>query len=301
MSDGKVLPEKEAGTTFEVLVEVDRKYKVVSKRLDVIEKNLESIQSVLSALPALKSAQDELSDKISAVHSSVKSSISDVKSQRMQDLNNAEERSSQIDALVRGVKSLKQGVEEQFAASSDSVQKIVQQHSDLKASTLPSSEFTSHIKSQSDRFNEIHSSLSDIRREISKVRAEKDQLESVINSQKNGQKIHESKLGSLESSLSQQTSSLSSKIADVHQVVENKVQNVIQKMQQSVDSAKTELLGSPSSLQGAKNELMQKMEAVELDAANALLRSKNSEQKCSVLDRKIDNIYLLLKKHELKE
>lgn len=64
---------------------------------------------------------------------------------------------------------------------------------------------------------------------------------------------------------------------------------------------KNEVTGSPSSLESLKSELVKKMEGIALDGSNAILKANNSAAQISILEKKIENIYLLLKKLELSK
>jgi len=301
MSDGKVLVEKDAGTTFEVLVEIDRKYKVVSKRLDAIEKNLELVQMNIVSLGSLQTSHDALDAKTSKIQEDAQSSIAELKSQREKDSAKLIDHGIALSDLGRALTSFRSGVHEQFESSKADLADFNEKHCYLKTISLNKHDFDRHVKAQNDRFSELQAIFEDAKKQISRLQSEKDQVEGVVSSHKNLHKAHEEKLSCLESSLAKQNSIQSAKISEVQQLVENKVQGCFQKTQKIIEETKAEMIGSPSSLEGAKKELLEKFESVALDASNALLRAKNSDQKISLMDRKIENIQLLLKKHELKE
>jgi K+/H+ antiporter YhaU regulatory subunit KhtT len=52
-------------------------------------------------------------------------------------------------------------------------------------------------------------------------------------------------------------------------------------------------------LEVLKNEVISKLEFVTLNGTNSTLRSQNADQQIKILEKKIENIYLILKKHEL--
>lgn len=63
-------------------------------------------------------------------------------------------------------------------------------------------------------------------------------------------------------------------------------------LKKSIDS-------SPATSDSIKKEVSSQIEAVALDGRNALLKSNNSSQQIALLEKKIENLYLLLKKFEL--
>lgn len=62
---------------------------------------------------------------------------------------------------------------------------------------------------------------------------------------------------------------------------------------------KEEILNIPSEIPAMKKLFDQKFEIVELNGQNAVLRSSNNEKQIMLVERKIDNIYQLIKKIEL--
>ena len=64
---------------------------------------------------------------------------------------------------------------------------------------------------------------------------------------------------------------------------------------------KEEILAIPSEIPNLRKVMDQKIELVELNGQNAVLRSSNNEKQIMLTERKIENIYQLLKKHEISK
>lgn len=62
---------------------------------------------------------------------------------------------------------------------------------------------------------------------------------------------------------------------------------------------KEEILAIPSEVPNLRKVVDQKIELVELNGQNAVLRSSNNENKIMLVERKIENIYQLIKKIEI--
>lgn len=62
---------------------------------------------------------------------------------------------------------------------------------------------------------------------------------------------------------------------------------------------KEEILAIPSEVPNLRKVMDQKIELVELNGQNAVLRSSNNEKQIMLVERKIDNIYQLIKKLEI--
>lgn len=62
---------------------------------------------------------------------------------------------------------------------------------------------------------------------------------------------------------------------------------------------KTEILNMPSEIPAMRKLFDQKLEIVELNGQNAILRSSNNERQLTLIEKKIENIYQLMKKFDL--
>lgn len=60
---------------------------------------------------------------------------------------------------------------------------------------------------------------------------------------------------------------------------------------------KEAILGTPSSNQKVKEEIMQKLEMTQLDGANSVIKVNNVENQVKLLEKKLENLTLLLKKN----
>ncbi len=68
-----------------------------------------------------------------------------------------------------------------------------------------------------------------------------------------------------------------------------------------IKSLKEELISRPTGISELQKLLESKIELVELNGQNAVLRSANNEKQLLLVERKIDNIYQLIKKLELSK
>lgn len=66
-----------------------------------------------------------------------------------------------------------------------------------------------------------------------------------------------------------------------------------------IKAQKEEILAIPSEIPGLRKVMDQKMELIELNGQNAVLRSSNNERQIMLVERKIDNLYQLIKKVDL--
>ena len=67
----------------------------------------------------------------------------------------------------------------------------------------------------------------------------------------------------------------------------------------NLKALKQEILSTPSGIPELKKSLDQKLDIAELNGQNAILRSSNNERHILLLEKKIENIYQLIKKLDL--
>lgn len=85
--------------------------------------------------------------------------------------------------------------------------------------------------------------------------------------------------------------------------VRSECNHLIQRVGVEFDSRikhlKEEILAKPSGVPDLKRETDEKIQLVELNGQNAVLRSSNNEKQIMLLERKIDNLYQLVKRLEI--
>ncbi len=108
-------------------------------------------------------------------------------------------------------------------------------------------------------------------------------------------------------------SDFNEKISRLEQMIENlhkekaSIRNdfiaLVQRLSKDFDNKliklKDEILAMPSEIPHLKKFYDQKIELVELNGQNGVLRSSNNEKQIMLLERKIENIYQLIKKLEI--
>jgi biopolymer transport protein ExbB/TolQ len=81
--------------------------------------------------------------------------------------------------------------------------------------------------------------------------------------------------------------------------LDKSLKNQITVFEEKINSLKSAIDTSPATILAVKNDISNQLDSAKLDASNAVIRSNNSAQQIVILEKKIENIYLLLKKHEL--
>lgn len=70
---------------------------------------------------------------------------------------------------------------------------------------------------------------------------------------------------------------------------------------EKIDAAKTELAAHSSPIDAMRDDLLKKIEDMSIDGRNAVLKAGNSSQQIAIIEKKIENILLTLKKIDLSK
>jgi hypothetical protein len=90
----------------------------------------------------------------------------------------------------------------------------------------------------------------------------------------------------------------------ISESIQMKHAHLLSQVESSLSQAKSDISNSsdPSkALDVLRSDFMKKVEGMALDTSNALLKSANSSQQILILEKKIENIFLILKKFELSK
>ena len=83
-----------------------------------------------------------------------------------------------------------------------------------------------------------------------------------------------------------------------HQNSQN-MYDTLQKAVEKINAAKEEIINMPSQLPEFEHMIDQKIQMCELNGQNALIRSSNNERQLHLIERKIENIYQMIKEIKL--
>lgn len=160
------------------------------------------------------------------------------------------------------------------------------------------SEFSSHknevLNSIKKSQKHISSSLGDYRTEINefnnKIEILNQSLEKCV------------KKDQLESSFKD----IYTQIADVKNYISQSINDIFNcidreksHFQDKIKMFKDEIESRPTGIEDLKNEIKNEMKLIDLNGQNSVIRSSNNEKNILLIERKIDNIYQLIKKLEL--
>jgi predicted nucleic acid-binding Zn-ribbon protein len=83
--------------------------------------------------------------------------------------------------------------------------------------------------------------------------------------------------------------------------LENASNSLNKKIETGISNVRAELKEDPLTVESVKKEFKKTLESLELDSKNAYLKSSNAAQQIQILEKKIENVNLILKKNELSK
>ena len=150
--------------------------------------------------------------------------------------------------------------------------------------------------------NEVARVLEDIKSNLNKLDIRLKPSESLV-------QLHDNKISSLEV-LSRHVSDLRSSLDSLSQSHKNlegssqkSLEDVVNQLQSKIDRIPIIELPKPVDVNGivqaSYKDLADKLQAIAMDIENSQLRSNNNDMQIKQFEKKLENIYLLLKKHEI--
>ena len=268
----------------------------------VVEK-IQSYDCVLSGFSQLKDRIDLIYQELNAIYSKNKNSSEyldawkkSYEQKNIEILSFISECKKNIDNLNCSSTDVNEKINSLSTKTSSNIDDLSNKHKDIESKVCLKSEvnaFKLYIDSKFDSLMDLVTINRNLSIDTCKVNADKimSQDEIILKLSNKVLEIdaHLSKIDILEKSITAILLSLndikSSQKAQIDLLVDQKIEEFKSKNDQLPDVL--------------RNEFMKKLEGVALDGSNAVLKANNSSQQIFILEKKIENIYLQIKKLEL--
>lgn len=292
-------PKKPDPIYEERLAEMERKYSVVQERI-------QKYDSVLIETDSLKNKVAEFLDRLNqhinefvqfkenheksfwhtesvlkmhqSVHEKIKLSINEL----------AASHESDVDMNVQGMTVL--------ANSIDQIKRDLHSIGERAIYSDQMQEITQHIWDQIDR---VSKEKLPIKAEIDKLHIELFKLTGALNQLKEFPDKYIEMLGTISAKLNSLETEIDGRFEGTDLKYDAALKIFMKEQEDKLFAAKEEIMGTPSSNAKVKEELEKKMEMALLDGSNSVIKVNNIEQQIKLLERKFENLRLLMKKEEL--
>jgi hypothetical protein len=293
MSDMPAIPG-----TIEDHVELYRKYGVLIERIQAYDKILDEFKKMAAEFAFHKQSVSDLSSSMEKENQSIKSSVANVNARLnlsnlehnniSQDLND-HKKSHQETAtrLSDGVNALNSKVESMKSQLQNHVSIQEKAHEFTAAVERMALEIKKMLSGYPENVNTLgrsHGSLSDEFRAFKSLVSNK--VEELASSFKNMPKFEE----------------WAARIwTQSHKDRQESQREIYDRIDKKSQQLETKLFTDPYTADSIKKSLQEHMDTLALDGKNAYLKVNNMSQQIQILEKKIENVNLLLKKYELNK
>ena len=297
MSDGKTFGQVQDLSPEERLTEVERKFSVIIERIKAYDKIIDDFQYLKTDL-----------EEISQTHSLAIKNASDALKEQKAQLDTLQKSIDNLSMKNANVGSILQGYKENLHLEqqrrtqdfeyfshilADLEKKIpvdtftekisalaIEYHTHLEQCDLNFRTFSGHDERQSRRIGDLEQRFHDLKNQFL------------------DKNIFFEKIDSLSKSYQEALSLIFPKVQESLQKRESQFRN---EMDTKLEAMKQETIASILPDGSMEERLSKRMEAISLEGANAYLKSNNNAQQILLLEKKIENLTLLLKKYELNK
>lgn len=294
--------KKEEFSPEQRLLEVERKFDVILEKIQKYDEVLDKFAILQKELFNLASKQKEHEDKSLKLNIALENDLSGISSQLKQSDFQQRNLGSNLSDLGRKLDSHKDD-------SSKKISELFGISEHLKSDILkrldayvPASYHQAHYSALNTRVNELTNDLEMQEvKENARNQALKDHsakladLENRLNSQ-NPEVIHQK----FQSALEAHKNATKDDILSSMSVSNNRMLDLKESLQTALLQMKQEIMGTPSALETVRKEIMTKLEMASMDGNNAMIKAGNVAKKIDLLEKKLENVNLILQKNDIK-
>lgn len=263
---------------------IEAQNKSLSERLDELSKLLSyhsqenklSLQDLSQSLDSSRLSHNSLNDLFSSYTSHAQEKFNVIHSC----FTEADAAFDVLEKTVNAVDLKHSKAQERFA-SKDHLDVMRDDHED------DIEDVKDQIQDVTDRISSLQEDFKDEKAYLSEHQADKDEQISSI----------ETDIASIKSSLRY----FEQRFLDMAEVSANKEKYFRELYDHAFRALREELISSPTAIEPVRLDLMDRLQGVSLDAKNALLKAGNSDSKTYLLEKKVENLALQIKKFELSE
>lgn len=292
----------EEPTQDQRLTEVERKFDVILEKIQKYDEVLDKFKIIQSELYNLASKQKTQEEKFSLSSSALNEHLSGISSQLKQSDFQQRNLGSNFSELSRKVDSHKEESNKRHDEAIDCIKELRQEFL-INLSKSASADYVEKLSSEiGKKFDKLAHDFADIKlsgavwdQKISNHYAKLSEIENRLNTQ-NAEVIHKKFQNELE--LHKKTTK--DDILSAMSISNNRMLELKDSLQTQLVAMKQEILGTPSVLESVRKEIMNKLEIASLDGNNAMMKTGNVAKKVDLLEKKIENVNLILQKNDIK-
>jgi hypothetical protein len=286
-------------TTEERLDESDRKLSAILARIQTYDKVLTEFDSVKASLASVRSSHEELKtslaqskEYITASHLFAMKSAGEAKSA-------SDKLSSQIGILSDSIASVQNKTTLDAQSLHAHIEGVDAKYSNLSEGFLDTSDLQSLKKAHQQAVLDIHNKIDAVIGKVRNIAMDQSELKDKHSAIDEAQSASSGQIQVVRSSLSDHVQSAEYSMKSLKSYVDTLCDRLKDQTVSYMDSVKIEMLGSPSSMESVRKEILNKLNLTSMDGTNAVMKVANNEQAIKLLEKKVENLAILLKRNEI--
>lgn len=278
--------------------EMERKYSAIIERIQSYDAVLEQFNSIQTKLDSLSHENENLKQNLKAANDLI-ASVNNSHLSTKQEINKSiQTLSGRLDDHGKDIEfDWKEHLRSEAALTS----KIEEKHLDA-LSALQGYVKNESLKSLSDKtidgINYLHNEIFRIDGQLQKGTQKHLDLEDKVKQLADSHQSSSRTLDTLQGGLDGHKKDTAFMVASLRKQIENDVSSVKDQVVTYMDNTKIEMIGSPGSMESVQRSISNRMDSIALDGSNAVMKSSNNEQQIKLLEKKLENLSILIKKNE---
>lgn len=204
-----------------------------------------------------------------------------------------------IFSLENSVKDLTQSHESHVQGFSLGLQRISEKVDSSLADHPKIVDFSNLQNDLNDRFKALRSWIESIKDSINEIQGDLVSLRGEVQAHDANFAEQQQDFVFIKSLFEKHKSEIDQRLSIASAQNELRAKAILDKHVKDMEALRDDLKGSPNALESVKQDILQQIESASLDASNAVIKAANVDSQQKIIERKIENIQLLLKKYEL--
>lgn len=300
MSDCRKFTSTDANLSPEDrLAEVEKKFSIILERIKAYDEVLDKFKTVSEKINKLEKDQEALQ-------------ISDKKITEYVALS-CDNLSIRIDGFVRSFEDYKRKCENRFddldrfqsslqtqiTILRDSKERFEEKISKVSETFITKDEMENHRRYHISFIDTLRKNLEESNKTINHVSESYNDIKTLQQQQSSKLESIFPQVRTFVSDISVKNKEIESSFSRMAAIVSNYATK--DDVASEIKSLRNDLEGTPSSLEVTKAEITKRFEIASLDASNSVLKSNNCVKQIELMERKIENLALIVKKYELNK
>lgn len=274
-----------------------RKFNVIIEKIQSYDQVLEKFKEVISKIEEISGIQLENEKKLSYFESSLKTLQSVISQNFLISTTQFQENNVEIRKVKCSLEDLSSTIQDDISHFKEGLYDCKSKIRNIIESSVQKSSIDQlqkeqkSLKSMSDKVIDRLIDMSDSLKDYNLNFEEYKKLNSI--------ETFQEQIDNIEFSLKDTSNNISNKIKNCV-TLDTLSKFYSSKVEPELISIKDQLINQPS-LESLQKNMMEKIEKISLDASNSVLKANNCSKQIEIVERKIENISLLVKKIELSK